>query len=1106
MSATPRSTPRKRHHVSGSGNTPSGKRAQKRTDDDNTICRSLPFGSPKKTRSRGYIYSPRRTPQKSPVKRHDWTDQENKALIEFIDLSMLDENHNIEEENHWPMKGVDSPYWKKAAKAIKKRTHSSILLTASRVRKQNQKLRTQFDKSIKKAAAHFGLDVDIISKTRKTTNTFDRATQTEPMKQPMTQDSGIQTTGTAQEQYTEQNLLEDNSSDTSVKAGLAMCKALLPSSLSTLLVLLIPHIVNLPSTPSFGDELFSNVATARGINTYPTDFFSRSLDAMTTLQDSNKPNLMYILARILTEKRPGTSIPLLQLDRMPFGMIQYQLQFYNATNVHQISTSPDYAVWLETMVAEFPTRFIRLFRGPGWSGVASQDKNNPLKARMNVAAPSLSTVYRRVRQDKFDGSPQIQIGALEAIAKTKPGARVWFKADACDLKVAIQTSMKGKWSGDVDFGDGSVQKMYGECQRRLALVKEAGQLSDRDRLETCLRTLLVDMAEDVSLLARGLTAANDKYEAKYRQSNSSVEMLKMLAWERIEYNTLLEQAKAYHDRYESLLRALDPSAPATGQVRKCLKEMAPDSQIFLNNLFKKKRQAADHAMVIMVADERRRQKPYAVPVQLVPYHSIRDQQLQGLLENCHAEARKLGLIPVGDVTDGEFNSLRTLGNQRPIHIYEVIRQVKDSTRNTSPATILKFLRKVGADEHGTPLTELRETSIPPEVIEEFHQLTAVEGMTEEDAVVRLRGQLVPPGYSPASFRLNSPEGHVDRLRSILATYRYRKRLDEYQLQGVDLKLHMYVPEKEEGVYVHRREDHCHILKRLAGHLRTDPPRWFNHRALEEALHPGEGEPKTGLTEAALFGLRKQNVKDAETLLSYHVAAFLRHRGYTREANYIETVAGWHESADGRGLTEQQRKDKNKQMMETILDELMPWHRLSPDLSKMDINRFSRGVLGWSRETLVAVTANIASMELRRREAADIGYEEHPRAGTTDDVEGFFAGLHRHLGNVFTLKQLHERWPTEVREFSKRIDPDLPFYYWTISERFREAEETYPSFNDDPEDGRLRLHRLCTCRREDASIFTSARGVLPVRNRGTIRQIMHRPEVPLPEVPNSLLPV
>ncbi|XP_035664234.1 uncharacterized protein LOC118407808 [Branchiostoma floridae] len=323
---------------------------------------------------------------------------------------------------------------------------------------------------------------------------------------------------------------------------------------------------------------------------------------------------------------------------------------------------------------------------------------------------------------------------------------------------------------------------------------------------------------------------------------------------------------------------------------------------------------------------------------------------------------------------------------------------------------------------------------------------------------------------------------------------------------------MYVPEKDGLNYLHRREDHCHLLKRIAGHLRKEPPRWFDHHALEEALHPQDGEPKPGLTEAALFGFRKQSVTDAEILLSYNMVRFLRHRGYHREACYIEVVAGWHEAADGRGLSEEERKEKNTAMMDMILDELMPyhrsppWRRYPPDFSTLDINRFGRGVLGWSRETLIAVTTNIESMELRRSESATIGYEEHPRASTTDDVECFFAGLHRHMGNTFTLKELHARWPTEVREFSKRIDPDLPFYYWTISERFREAEDTYPSFNDDPEDGRLRLHRLRTCRREDASIFTTARGVLPVRNRGTIRQILHRPEVPLPEVPNSLPPV
>jgi len=49
----------------------------------------------------------------------------------------------------------------------------------------------------------------------------------------------------------------------------------------------------------------------------------------------------------------------------------------------------------------------------------------------------------------------------------------------------------------------------------------------------------------------------------------------------------------------------------------------------------------------------------------------------------------------GDVTDGEFNSLRTLGNKRPIHLYEIIRGVKDSVRRMASDTVLKSLRKVG---------------------------------------------------------------------------------------------------------------------------------------------------------------------------------------------------------------------------------------------------------------------------------------------------------------------------------------------------------------------------------------------------------------------------
>ena len=74
----------------------------------------------------------------------------------------------------------------------------------------------------------------------------------------------------------------------------------------------------------------------------------------------------------------------------------------------------------------------------------------------------------------------------------------------------------------------------------------------------------------------------------------------------------------------------------------------------------------------------------------------------------------------------------------------------------------------------------------------------------------------------------------------------------------------------------------------------------------------------------------------------------------------------------------------------------------------------KGLCGFSRETVVAVTTNIESIEFRRRQNAELGYEEHPRAGTTDDVEAFFALLHRYLGLIFTLKEFKALWRKLVR--------------------------------------------------------------------------------------------
>ena len=62
------------------------------------------------------------------------------------------------------------------------------------------------------------------------------------------------------------------------------------------------------------------------------------------------------------------------------------------------------------------------------------------------------------------------------------------------------------------------------------------------------------------------------------------------------------------------------------------------------------------------------------------------------------------------------------------------------------------------------------------------------------------------------------------------------------------------------------------------------------------------DPLSGLTHAALVGKRRQSVKDAERLLSYHVVHSLERHGKVEEADYVRTTAQWHESSDGRGLS------------------------------------------------------------------------------------------------------------------------------------------------------------------------------------------------------------
>lgn len=130
------------------------------------------------------------------------------------------------------------------------------------------------------------------------------------------------------------------------------------------------------------------------------------------------------------------------------------------------------------------------------------------------------------------------------------------------------------------------------------------------------------------------------------------------------------------------------------------------------------------------------------------------------------------------------------------------------------------------------------------------------------------------------------------------------------------------------------------------------------------------------------------------------------------------------------------------------------------------------------------------------------FNPYPQKGISSPRHFFFTST---KNNLFSL--LHN-W-IHCREFCKRMDPELPFHYWTANERYMEWEEELPSFNERPDvnddqdatNHPLRLHRLTINRREDSSIFTAGRSFLPARNQTTIRQRIHRPVVNLPPNPH-----
>jgi hypothetical protein len=87
------------------------------------------------------------------------------------------------------------------------------------------------------------------------------------------------------------------------------------------------------------DELHSSTCKSFGGGDVPADFIHHSLTAMKKLRNKGKSNIVYKLPRCISLIRVGSEESMMPLDRMPYGLIQYQIDFFNASHVNHVENS-----------------------------------------------------------------------------------------------------------------------------------------------------------------------------------------------------------------------------------------------------------------------------------------------------------------------------------------------------------------------------------------------------------------------------------------------------------------------------------------------------------------------------------------------------------------------------------------------------------------------------------------------------------------------------------------------------------------------------------------------------------------------------------------------
>lgn len=151
------------------------------------------------------------------------------------------------------------------------------------------------------------------------------------------------------------------------------------------------------------------------------------------------------------------------------------------------------------------------------------------------------------------------------------------------------------------------------------------------------------------IVAVAIKDAQKIYTEKLSDKTCRSNVLFSAGWTIEELQKLIEDHQNVTVNINALVGLLEDneSVPPGINQSQSLANIREQLTTFVRSLYRHKRRPASNVYVMMISSEQRHVKPYALPIQLIPYKSVNENTMRALVGEIVKVMRSLGMKVVG---------------------------------------------------------------------------------------------------------------------------------------------------------------------------------------------------------------------------------------------------------------------------------------------------------------------------------------------------------------------------------------------------------------------------------------------------------------------------